>query len=187
MMKRMIVLTFAMTFGLALAQEDQVIMTVDGEPVIKSEFLQIYLKNNDAPRYDKEALDEYMDLFVKFKLKVAEAEALGYDTIPKLVRELNGYREQLALPYLIDSTKNDELIQEAYERMKTEVRASHILIRVESNASPEDTLTAYNRLVALKGRIDKGEDFASVARGKMGSEDPSAVKNGGDLGYFTAF
>ena len=187
MMKRMIVLTFAMTFGLALAQEDQVIMTVDGEPVVKSEFLQIYLKNNDAPRYDKEALDEYMDLFVKFKLKVAEAEALGYDTIPKLVRELNGYREQLALPYLIDSTKNDELIQEAYERMKTEVRASHILIRVESNASPEDTLTAYNRLVALKGRIDKGEDFASVARGKMGSEDPSAVKNGGDLGYFTAF
>ena len=187
MMKRMIVLTFAMTFGLALAQEDQVIMNVDGEPVVKSEFLQIYLKNNDAPRYDKEALDEYMDLFVKFKLKVAEAEALGYDTIPKLVRELNGYREQLALPYLIDSTKNDELIQEAYERMKTEVRASHILIRVESNASPEDTLTAYNRLVALKGRIDKGEDFASVARGKMGSEDPSAVKNGGDLGYFTAF
>ena len=187
MMKRMIVLTFAMTFGLALAQEDQVIMTVDGEPVVKSEFLQIYLKNNDAPRYDKEALDEYMDLFVKFKLKVAEAEALGYDTIPKLVRELNGYREQLALPYLIDSTKNDELIQEAYERMKTEVRASHILIRVESNASPEDTLTAYNRLLALKGRIDKGEDFASVARGKMGSEDPSAVKNGGDLGYFTAF
>ncbi len=187
MMKRMIVLTFAMTFGLASAQEDQVIMTVDGEPVVKSEFLQIYLKNNDAPRYDKEALDEYMDLFVKFKLKVAEAEALGYDTIPKLVRELNGYREQLALPYLIDSTKNDELIQEAYERMKTEVRASHILIRVESNASPEDTLTAYNRLVALKGRIDKGEDFASVARGKMGSEDPSAVKNGGDLGYFTAF
>ena len=105
----MIVLTFAMTFGLALAQEDQVIMIVDGEPVVKSEFLQIYLKNNDAPRYDKEALDEYLDLFVKFKLKVTEAEALGYDTIPNLVRELNGYREQLALPYLIDSTKNDSV------------------------------------------------------------------------------
>lgn len=187
MMKRMIVLAFAMIFGLAFGQEDPVIMTVDGKPVHKSEFLQIYLKNNDAPRYDKEALDEYMDLFVKFKLKVAEAEALGYDTIPKLMRELNGYRKQLALPYLIDSTKNEELIKEAYERMKTEVRASHILIRVESNASPEDTLLAYNRLMSLKKRVEKGEDFASVARGKMGSEDPSAANNGGDLGYFTAF
>ncbi|MFZ9028295.1 MAG: peptidylprolyl isomerase [Crocinitomicaceae bacterium] len=186
-MKRMIVLAFAMTFGMAFGQEDPVIMTVDGKPVHKSEFLQIYLKNNDAPRYDKEALDEYMDLFVKFKLKVAEAEALGYDTIPKLMRELNGYRKQLALPYLIDSTKNEELIKEAYERMKTEVRASHILIRVESNASPDDTLAAYNRLMSLKKRIEKGEDFASVARGKMGSEDPSAANNGGDLGYFTAF
>lgn len=187
MMKRMIVLAFAMTFGMAFGQEDPVIMTVDGKPVHKSEFLQIYLKNNDAPRYDKEALDEYMDLFVKFKLKVAEAEALGYDTIPKLMRELNGYRKQLALPYLIDSTKNEELIKEAYERMKTEVRASHILIRVESNASPDDTLAAYNRLMSLKKRIEKGEDFASVARSKMGSEDPSAANNGGDLGYFTAF
>ncbi len=187
MIKRMIVLAFAMTFGLAFGQEDPVIMTVDGKPVHKSEFLQIYLKNNDAPRYDKEALDDYMDLFVKFKLKVAEAEALGYDTIPKLVRELNGYRKQLALPYLIDSTKNEELIKEAYERMKTEVRASHILIRVESNASPEDTLAAYNRLISLKKRMEKGEDFASVARGKMGSEDPSVANNGGDLGYFTAF
>lgn len=186
-MKRLIVFAMTMSLGVVFGQKDPVIMTVDGNPVHKSEFLQIYLKNNDDPRYDKEALDEYMDLFVKFKLKVAEAEALGYDTIPKLMRELNGYRKQLALPYLIDSTKNEELIKEAYERMKTEVRASHILVRLESNASPEDTLAAYNKLMSLKKRIEKGEDFASVAKGKMGSEDPSVVNNGGDLGYFTAF
>lgn len=187
MMKSLVVFAMAMTFGVAFGQEDPVIMTVDGKPVHKSEFLQIYLKNNDDPKYDKASLDEYMDLFVKFKLKVAEAEALGYDTIPKLVRELGGYQKQLALPYLIDSTKNEELIKEAYDRMKTEVRASHILVRVESNASPEDTLAAYNKLLGLKKRIEKGEDFASVAKGKMGSEDPSAANNGGDLGYFTAF
>lgn len=186
-MKRLIVFAMTMSLGVVFGQKDPVIMTVDGNPVHKSEFLQIYLKNNDDPRYDKEALDEYMDLFVKFKLKVAEAEALGYDTIPKLMRELNGYRKQLALPYLIDSTKNEELIKEAYERMKTEVRASHILVRLESNASPEDTLAAYNKLMSLKKRIEKGEDFASVAKGKMGSEDPSVANNGGDLGYFTAF
>src|SRR5690606_13831830 len=129
----------------------------------------------------------YMELFKKFKLKVAEAEALGYDTIPKLKRELEGYQKQLALPYLTDSEMNQALVKQAYDRMKNEVRASHILIRVEPGASPADTLAAYNRLKALKSRIEKGESFEYVAKGKGGSEDPSVQSNGGDLGYFTAF
>lgn len=162
-------------------------MTINGEAVTKSEFLQVYLKNNDNPKYDKESLDDYLELYKKFKLKVAEAEALKYDTIPSLVRELNGYREQLARPYLVDSSKNKELVKEAYERMKTEVRASHILVKVPRGASPEDTLKAYNKIMKLKKRIEDGEDFGAVAAGKNGSEDPSAKKNKGDLGYFTAF
>jgi peptidyl-prolyl cis-trans isomerase SurA len=128
-----------------------------------------------------------MELFKKFKLKVAEAEALGYDTIPKLKKELEGYRKQLAQPYLIDSSQNSYLVNQAYERMKTEIRASHILIRVEENALPEDTLRAYNKIMALKKRIEAGEDFAAVAKSKGGSEDPSAQRNNGDLGFFTAF
>ncbi len=168
-------------------QKDPVLLEINGKPVTKSEFLQIYLKNNPDPKYDKASLDEYMELFKKFKLKVAEAEALRYDTIPKLKRELEGYKKQLALPYLVDSAKNEALVRQAYERTANEVRASHILIRVEPNASPADTLAAYNRLMALKKRIEKGEDFASVAKGKNGSDDPSAASNGGDVGFFTAF
>ncbi|HZH86768.1 MAG TPA: peptidylprolyl isomerase [Brumimicrobium sp.] len=164
-----------------------VVMTVNGEGVTKSEFLQVYLKNNESPKYDKESLDEYMELYKKFKLKVAEAEALGYDTIPSLVRELNGYKEQLAQPYLIDSEKTNELIDEAYERMKYEVKASHILINVSADASPADTLIAYNKALALRKRIEKGEDFGAVAASNDGSNDPSAKENKGDLGYFTAF
>jgi peptidyl-prolyl cis-trans isomerase SurA len=169
------------------AQEDPILMKIDGHPVTKSEFLQIYLKNNPNPKFDKASIDEYMELFKKFKLKVAEAEELGYDTIPKLKKELDGYKKQLSLPYLIDSAKNEALVREAYDRTRTEIRASHILITCASNASPADTLAAYNRIIGLKKRIEKGENFASVARGKNGSEDPSAVNNGGDLGYFTAF
>jgi peptidyl-prolyl cis-trans isomerase SurA len=168
-------------------QKDPVIMEINGEKVTKSEFLQIYLKNNNDPKYDKASLDDYLELFKKFKLKVAEAEELGYDTIPKLIKELEGYRKQLANPYLIDSASNNSLVLEAYERFKTEVRASHILLRLDPNAAPKDTLDTYNRILALKKRIEKGEDFASVAKMKNGSEDPSAVNNGGDLGYFTAF
>jgi peptidyl-prolyl cis-trans isomerase SurA len=169
------------------AQKETTVLDIDGHPVSRSEFLQIYLKNNPAPKYDKASLDEYMELFKKFKLKVAEAELLGYDTIPKLKKELDGYRKTLSLPYLVDNAKNAELVEQAYNRSKIEIRASHILIRLDENASPADTLRAYNRLMALKKRIENGEDFATVAKGKGGSEDPSAEKNGGDLGYFTAF
>jgi peptidyl-prolyl cis-trans isomerase SurA len=187
-MKKNLLIVFGILLSIGVrAQQDPILMEIDGKPVTKSEFLQIYLKNNTDPKYDKAALDEYMQLFVKFKLKVAEAEALGYDTIPKLSKELEGYRKQLALPYLVDAAKNEELVKEAYDRTKTEVRASHILIRIESNASPADTLAAYNRIIGLKKRIEKGEDFAAVAKGKNGSEDPSAANNGGDLGYFNAF
>jgi len=169
------------------AQKDPVVMEIDGKPVTQSEFLQIYLKNNPNPKYDKVALDEYIDMFKKFKLKVAEAEDLGYDTIPKLKKELDGYKKQLANPYLIDSIENKYLVEQAYERIKTEVRASHILVKCDPNALPKDTLVAFNRILALKARIEKGEDFASVAKMKSGSDDPSAATNGGDLGYFTAF
>jgi peptidyl-prolyl cis-trans isomerase SurA len=187
-MKKIIVLLLIITgVQSTFAQKDAVIMEIDGKPVTKSEFLQIYLKNNPNPKFDKASLDEYVEMFTKFKLKVAEAEKLGYDTIPKLKKELDGYRKQLALPYLIDSMENQAMVAQAYDRIQNEVRASHILIRVDANASPKDTLIAYNRIMSLKARIEKGEDFAAVAKMKNGSEDPSAASNGGDLGFFTAF
>ena len=164
----------------SFSQEDPVIMTINDNEITKSEFLQIYLKNNNDPKYDKASLDEYMELFKKFKLKVAEAEALGYDTIPKLTKELDGYRKQLALPYLVDSAQSENLVKEAYYRTKNEVRASHILIKVSPSASPKDTLNAYNKLLELKRRIEKGEDFATVASSKKGSEDPSDASDESD-------
>jgi peptidyl-prolyl cis-trans isomerase SurA len=176
-------LTFISITG--FSQVDPIIMEVGGKKITKSEFLQIYLKNNPSPLYDNNSLDEYMELFTKFKLKVAEAEALGYDTIPKLKKELEGYRKQLSAPYLIDSAKNDAMVLEAYERTKLEIRASHILIRLEPTALPADTLIAYNKIMAIKTRLSKGEKFIDLAKTK--SEDPSAQTNGGDLGFFTAF
>lgn len=190
-MKKQLLIALGLSFTVGttvFAQQDPVLMEVDGKKITKSEFLQIYLKNNNNPKYDKQTLDEYIELFKKFQLKVAEAEALGYDTIPKLKRELEGYQKQLAQPYLTDNEMNKTLVDQAYERMKTEVRASHILIKVDPSASPEDTLKAYKRIMAIRDKVVKGEDFAKLAKSKdSGSEDPSAQTNGGDLGYFTAF
>lgn len=182
----LVILGLVCSFQL-FGQTDPAVMEIDGKKVTKSEFLQIYLKNNPNPKYDAASMDEYMELFTKFKLKVAEAEALGYDTVPKLKRELEGYRKTLATPYLVDHETNDELVKQAYERSKKEIKASHILILVKENASPADTLRAYTKIAALKKRIEKGEDFETVAKGPGGSEDPSVANNGGDLGYFTAF
>ena len=187
MKKTIFLLLCLLIFNNLNAQSDPSVMEVNGQKVSKSEFLQIYLKNNNDPKFDKASIDEYMELFTKFKLKVAEAERLGYDTIPRLKKELEGYRKQLALPYLIDSVENKALVKESYERLKKEIRASHILIKVKQNASPKDTLKAYNRLLELKKRIEDGEEFEIVAKSKNSSEDPSVMKNGGDLGFFTAF
>lgn len=164
--------------------KDPVIMTIDGAPVYQSEFIYIYTKNNPCVSYKKEDLDAYMQLFINYKLKVKEAERLGYDTIPKLVSELKQYREQLSLPYMIDKEKNEALIKEAYDRTVNEVRASHIMVRLKSDASPADTLKAYEKIMGYRSELLKGESFDKIAR--TFSEDPSATMNGGDLGYFGA-
>lgn len=175
--------------GAAMAQDganDPVVMTVDGKPVGRSEFEAIYKKNNKDAAVTPQALDEYLDLFINYKLKVREAEALGMDTVAKFRTELDGYRKQLARPYLIDRELNDQLIREAYDRSQTEMRASHILVQVGEEASPEDTAAAWKRIMALRDRVAKGEDMAAVAKSKGGSDDPSAQNNGGDLGWFSA-
>ena len=179
----------ALCLSTAFAQNgstDPALMTVDGKPVTRAEFEAIYKKNNKEASVTKEALDEYLELFINYKLKVREAETLGMDTISKFRNELDGYRKQLARPYLIDRELNDALMREAYDRSQQEVRASHILLQVVPEASPEDTLAVWKRLAALRERVMKGEDFAMVAKGLGGSEDPSAQKNGGDLGWFSA-
>ncbi|HQV40263.1 MAG: peptidylprolyl isomerase [Flavobacteriales bacterium] len=164
---------------------DPTLMTVANQPVSRSEFESIYKKNNKDAPVTKEALDEYLDLFINYKLKVRAAEDLGMDTVSKFKSELAGYRTQLARPYLIDRGLNDQLMQEAFNRKKEEIRASHILVQVDPDASPEDTLAAWKRIEALRARVVGGEDFATVAKSKGGSDDPSAKTNGGDLGYFS--
>lgn len=185
-------LTFVFAFSVvALGTWGQtakdIILTVEDEQVTREDFESIFRKNNRDSVITKDALDDYMELFINFKLKVREAKELGLDTASSFKKELAGYRKQLARPYLIDTELLDELIQEAYQRKQEEIRASHILIKVGPNDPPSDTLRAYERIMRLRERIMNGTDFSMVARSKDGSEDPSAKDNAGDLGFFTAF
>lgn len=221
---------------LSVAQTNEpVIMTINGKNVYKSEFENVYKKNSGKEvNKEQKSVREYVDLFSTFKMKVFEAEALGLDTNSSFKTELAGYRKQLASPYLTDKNVNDALLHEAYDRMGTEVKASHILLRISEDALPKDTIEAYTRLMLIRDAImgkqpsaakiaeyeailkkssagltknSTAKDSAAyhaklnavknlattvvgadkfAAAAKKTSEDPSAVDNAGDLGYFTS-
>ncbi len=175
---------FSCLFGFAQDKKDPVILTIAGENVPKSEFERVFKKNNTKDSvYDKKAVDDYLQLYINYKLKVREALDLGMDTAKAFIDELNGYRKQLAQPYLVDKQVSENLMQEAYTRMKTDVRASHVLIKCDQNALPKDTVDAYNKAMKVRNELLKNSDFSAVAR--KYSDDPSVKDNGGDLGFFT--
>ena len=165
---------------------DPVLFSVQDEPTTLKEFLYVYNKNNlNRDSVDlKTDLQEYLELYVNFKLKVQEAKDQGMHQQQAFLDELGGYKKQLAGPYLTEKAVTEKLIREAYERLGTEVNASHILIGLKPNPLPADTVAAFNKIMKLRERALAGEDFHALAR--QNSEDPSASMNGGNLGYFTA-
>lgn len=183
-MKALFVSLSVLLFSVSLVAKDPVLMTINGNPVSKSEFEYIYNKNNSNNVLDKKTLEEYVDLFVNFKLKVEEAKSQGIDTTKSFIDELRGYRDQLTKPYLTDAKAEEDVLKEAYERLKEDVEVSHILIRVDQYADPEDTLVAWNKIQEISKRLQH-EDFSAVA--KEVSEDQSASYNGGYVGWITGF
>lgn len=195
--------TLLFTLGACLTSyaqsNDPVVLNINNDrKVTLSEFEYVYKKNNMNPNVmDSKSVDEYMDLFINFNLKVYEALQLGLDTNQSFIDELEGYKEQLAEPYLTDQQVTEQLLQEALERSQYDIRASHILVNVDEHAAPGDTLIAWNRIMELRNMVIEEGDFESVA--EKFSDDPSAkgskgtanrpprMGNKGDLGYFTVF
>jgi peptidyl-prolyl cis-trans isomerase SurA len=151
-----------------------------------SDFADSYEKNKAAADSSRTLTpEEYLYLYTDSKIKVLQAKNEGRDTTSAFKQEIDSYKEQLAKNFLIDKPMVEKLANEAYNRLKQEVRASHILVAVSEDASPADTLQAYRAAVALRGRLEEGSDFGDIA--SRFSADPSAKTNRGDLGYFTAF
>jgi peptidyl-prolyl cis-trans isomerase SurA len=167
------------------AQADQTILNISGDNITRSEFEKVFRKNNSKEAsFTKKDVNDYLELFINYKLKVREALEMKMDTVSAFQSELAGYRKQLAQPYLADKSVTDSLLHEAYNRLKTEVRASHILVKCAPDALPKDTIEAYNKALKIRADVMKGADFTKLAKEISG--DPSAKENGGDLGYFTA-
>lgn len=173
-------------------KSERYIMTVGKKQVPTEEFQYTYEKNNNDEEniYTSASLEEYIKLYEVFQLKVLEAESQKLDTNKSFINEFAGYKKQLAKPYLTESSFTEKLAKEAYNRMKEEVRTSHILIKVDRSADPADTLAAFERISQLRKKVLSGTDFGETA--KQYSEDESAkmedVPRGykGDLGFFSA-
>ena len=176
-----IILCYTTFFG-----QESTILKIDNQTVDKTEFEQIYWKNKKEKIATKEDLDEYIQLFINFKLKVIAAEDLGLDTTKKFIDELSGYRVQLEKPYLIDTSINEDLINEAYYRTINEVNASHIMTKLGPNPRSEDTLKAFNKIKDIRNKIISGKVGFEEAAEEL-SEDPYARSSKGNLGYFNAF
>ncbi len=164
----------------------EVLFTIDDKPYYTDEFVRVYNKNLELVKDDSQKdLDNYLDLFIGYKLKVNKANKLGLQENKRYQGELKSYRNQLSKNYLTDTKVTEELINEAYQRSSKEIDASHILFLVDENAAPADTLKAYNKAVEVRNKAIAGEDFGKLAQEY--SEDPSAKENQGNLGYFSVF
>lgn len=184
------------------AQEDQVLMTINGEDVMLSEFMYIYEKNNQGNNTEKKSMAEYLDLFINFKLKVTEAIAQGVDTTEAFKKELASYRSQATPKYMVDVEAIDSLIQLSYDRQANVRRAAHIAIQCPADADSVAEAEALAKINLARERVTTGvekkvkkgrkwvtvrepEDFKAVA--KEMTDDPHGKDDGGELGWVQVF
>lgn len=178
-----LILLLSSVFCSSQAVNNRILLTVNGRTTEAGEFIRMYNKSIEPGK--SLDVDGYLDQFILFKLKVADAIHEGMDTTRAFRTELNGYRDQLAQNYLTDNSLKEKLLKAAYQKSLTEINASHILIGLAPNATPADTLRAWDKAIDIRERILKGESFEQVARSS--SDDKSVLTNGGNLGYFSVF
>ena len=172
---------FSFLLSNAQIANDDVLLTISGEPVLANEFVRVYNKNLNLVQDDSQKeVDSYLELFVNYKLKLTEAKALRYDKDPVYLNEFKSYKDQLTQSYLTDKNVTDDLIREAYDRTENEVKAQHILILLDEVET--DTLATYSKIQAYRERF-VNEDFESLKK-ELHNGKSIFVE---DLGYFSAF
>lgn len=169
-------------FAAADTAEDPVLMTVNGKDVKVSEFKYLYNKNN-SQQLKPQSVSEYIDMFVDYKLKVADAEKAGIDTTASFLAEYSKFKEELAAPYLRDKTVEDALLREAYDHFCRDVKVSHIMMVV--NRGMDKDTRACAKMDSIRNAIVKGEISFEDAAKKYSIDTPTAQR-GGLMGWISA-
>ena len=202
-MKKSMLFLGAMVMSLVAVAQNETLMTINGKPVSAEEFLYIYEKNNQAGAIDPKTMDEYLDMFINFKLKVAEAESQGIDTTEAFKKELKGYRAQATPKYMQDDAAMDSLVEMSWRHMAKDRRAAHIAIQCPASADSATEAEALAKINEARERVTIGKEvlkgkgkkaklvrepveaFDKVAREV--SNDPNVAETGGELGWITPF
>lgn len=171
----------ATLFSLAMLAKDPIIMTVNGVGIPQSEFEYLY-KKNVSQQMNPQTLDDYLEMFKLYKLKVAEARAAQVDTSSSFKKEMAQYRHDLAAPYMTDSVYLKKLLHEAYLRSQEEVEARHIMLF--KTQSEEQNAKLRTQLDSIREALLSGSDFAEMA--KLYSQDRGSIQNGGSMGFINA-
>ena len=179
-------LIFACSAQVFSQKKSDILLTIDDKPVYVSEFKRVYNKNLDLVKDESQkSVDGYLNLFIDYKLKIAEAYAQELNETKDYKKEFSKYRDQLSRNYIFEDKVTEDLAREAYERGLEEINADHILIMTSYEDTPQDTLKAYNKIRSIYEKAKSGESFEALA--KQYSEEPNAKESGGKLGYFTVF
>ena len=198
-MKRTFILLASMVMSLVTIAQDETLMTINGKAISAAEFMYIYEKNNQAGAIDPKSMDEYLDMFINFKLKVAEAEAQGIDTTESFKKELQGYRAQATPKYLQDEQAMDSLVEMSWRHMAKNRRAAHIAIQCPQAADSAQQAEALAKINEAYERVTKGwsekKGRRTIQHGPVAfdvearriSTDPNVQETGGELGWITPF
>lgn len=182
----------ASSFFVTAQTSDPVIMTVDGKDIKKTEFEYIFNKNNNETSIDKKSLDEYLVLFKNFKLKVAEAEALGLDTTETFHKEFKEYRSLLAKPYLSEWKKDETEIKRAYSYLPDLVDVSYLVVPVNDMSTfngqmfPADTLETYKKMKSICKEYAKGAKFEDLVVKYSADTRTAQLSRPGHVGWNSA-
>lgn len=173
------------SFCLIQSAVSQTLIAYGDHQVTKDEFLKAYNKNNTTAKPTEKSYQDYIDLYIRYKLKVQAAYDQELDSLPTLAVEMQNYRNQIANSYMNDEVYLNKLANEAFARSQKDIHLSQIFIASSASASPADTLKAFQKLILVKEGLMKGEKFEILA--EKYSDDPFAKTNHGDIGYITVF
>lgn len=181
------IFTIVLFIGIAVsAQNDSVLLSIDNEPIYVKEYERLFSKNADLiSDHEEPNIDENLELFIDYLLKVKAAEDQGLDTLSTFTQQYENYRNQLATQHLFNTNISHQLVREAYDRLQYERNIDYILIQLKENASPQDTLKAFQKAMAFKKEVTDGRNFRELAL--QYSEDPSVKENQGNLGWINVF
>ncbi|MBS1758875.1 MAG: peptidylprolyl isomerase [Bacteroidetes bacterium] len=172
--------------AMSLSSKTQTLFTYGTHKASAADFLKAYNKSNSTPAADRaKSIKDYLDLYIKSRLKIQEAYDRHYDTLPQIKQEVENLRIQISENYMTEPEFSDRLVKEAFSRKQKDIHVAHIFISFKNANNIVDTIAALHKRDEVLQALQKGTDFAKVA--EQYSDDPSVKNNKGDIGYITVF